>query len=733
MSDENFYYNKNKKLMVIKKTLFNMNQNINNISFKKLPLLSKDAFIGKFIIREKLNKKKRNKSLVELKFNNSPTKQKKSLLPRNNLSNSTNFNQECKTHRENSKNNNNLHYKEINFPNRSENIQINPTFLNKQKWSAKNYDLNSKKIYLKFLKGFPENSENYVKEKEMKINFDEIFEFLKNISKTDNFFGNTLFDLLLKKINNEDKLNNSNDNTIFKTVSSDLLKEVDNLFSKCFPDENSYYSHYRYKLQKFILIDVIKKIFKQLNKFAINQQNIIFSKEDIILEYDRQIKLLQNPLDNYKINKKNPVTDNNRYLINNKIMPYNEYHQKILPNEPLPNLYQSIHNEEKNKEINLQSIINNKQKFEQNLKKLKFINNYKNNNTIMEQIPIINCRNQKLDGTNKTTNKIKNAILISNYNNINTNIQTNTNVNDFTSLNNTTSRKPIKTNNVNRLPKSYSMINSHIFIMNNNFNLNYNTRRRNSKNFDIISELIDIPIKNNLSFDQKKYKNYISNLLISMSLKKYNNFKSNKKLNNTFIYSKNIKLNEEVTEAKNYSFDFGKNNKFSKLLLEEPELIKIFNGNLQFSNLKNLKNDIMNYADVMKKNFNLDVNIENNYYIQNIFKNYFPKTETKKKIFVRLNNNKKNYNSTDKILIKEKEDKNKSSNIFENFGNLSKNNEKKEEKIKEDSNKKLEKKEDEEENFDDQLTAFKRYIKKLKNMSGEEFDRETFKYLSKIK
>ena len=61
--------------------------------------------------------------------------------------------------------------------------------------------------------------------------------------------------------------------------------------------------------------------------------------------------------------------------------------------------------------------------------------------------------------------------------------------------------------------------------MNNNFNLNYNTRRRNSKNFDIISELIDIPIKNNLSFDQKKYKNYISNLLISMSLKKYNNFK----------------------------------------------------------------------------------------------------------------------------------------------------------------------------------------------------------------
>ena len=86
-----------------------MNQNINNISFKKLPLLSKDAFIGKFIIREKLNKKKRNKSLVELKFNNSPTKQKKSLLPRNNLSNSTNFNQQCKTHRENSKNNNNLH------------------------------------------------------------------------------------------------------------------------------------------------------------------------------------------------------------------------------------------------------------------------------------------------------------------------------------------------------------------------------------------------------------------------------------------------------------------------------------------------------------------------------------------------------------------------------------------------------------------------------------------------
>ena len=54
-------------------------------------------------------------------------------------------------------------------------------------------------------------------------------------------------------------------------------------------------------------------------------------------------------------------------------------------------------------------------------------------------------------------------------------------------------------------------------------------------------------------------------------------------------------------------------------------------------------------------------------------------------------------------------------------------------KLKENKNKKCLKKEDEEKNLEDKLAAFKIYIKKLKSMSDEEFDKEAFKYLSKDK
>ena len=714
--------------MSIKKTLYYINQNKNQISYKRLPLLNKDTFIGKFVLQEKLNQKQKNKSMEDLNFNNSLSKekQKKLSFQRNNLSNSINYNQPYNANHENSKANLNLHIKEIIFPNRFENIKINSASLNKKKWSAKNFDLNLKKIYLKFPTGVPKISAYFENKKEDKINFVEIIEFLKNISKPDNFFGNRLFNLLLKKLNNEDKLNNYNDSIICKTISSDLLKEINNLFPKYFSDKSTNYSYHYYKIEKFMLTEIIKKIFKQLNKFTINQQNITISKEDIKLEYDKQIKLLQNPFENNKINKNNPIINKKKYHINNKIKSNKDSPQKIFPNESHSNLYQLINFIENNKEFNLQSKNSNSQKhIETNIGKCSFSPNCKKNNSFIDQIPVNISQNQRLDDTNITSNKIKNAVYSSNYNNINTNSKTNTSINNITSLNNTTSRKSIITNNTN------CVSNYNVYSIKNNMNINNRIRRKNSKNFDLISELIDIPFKNNITFDQKKYKNYISNLLISMSLNNDNNFKTNKKLNNSFIHSRKIKINREMSDIKNCSFDFGKNNRFNRLLLDEPELIKIFNGNLQLNNLKNLKNDIMNNIDIMNRNFNLDVNIAKNYYIQNIFNNYFSKNESEKKTYIKFKSNKKNNNLTNKILINE--NKNKSSNNLENLPNSLKNNEKEEKKLKENKNKKFLKKEDEEKNLEDKLAAFKIYIKKLKSMSDEEFDKEAFKYLSKDK
>ena len=233
--------------------------------------------------------------------------------------------------------------------------------------------------------------------------------------------------------------------------------------------------------------------------------------------------------------------------------------------------------------------------------------------------------------------------------------------------------------------------------------------------------------KSKLNKEEYSSKNSIFNLddinTIKMNIQNdiNNNIESRNKMfkrNNSLNLEQNSKLKKRDMVRYN-SFSYFAKKKMNLLIIKEPKILKVFNGKL---NYKNINKDLKIY---IAKNMNI---IKNNSPVRrhkSIAQSYF-QLFYKKNFVNEGNNNERDFFWKKKNFNKKKKSKERTFKDFLKYNKI-------EEKDNGTSSITIHEEidDDKENDWEERFNQFKKYIKKLKNMTNEEFINDTMKFIKK--
>jgi len=599
--------------------------------------------------------------------------------PLNDITNSS-YEESKRIHNSNYSNSMLVSEKEKNFltKNLKRQININKLRENKTQKNIIPHIFETKNIYNTLTKR--ENNNNYFKNKPRNINtfITEINSFLLPNNKT--------FKTLKNLIN-------------YKLINNDYLKNpvLLQLFERHnFPmNKLTYESFHKY---------IITKTFKEVSKKGLLNDSIIDQKE-IIKEYHKQLNKLKLNLIlfNEKNKDENEKEDLQSLVINNNSSFIKNF-----------NINKTTLNE--NSEI--MNII--KQKRNKSITQNNSLHNIYSRYDINSNESCFDLNNQNIKNKNQTKNKLislPNKIIKNNGNSQNK-IFNNSNEKKMNKI----IQKAIIPNIKNQSKENHKLrmeFTCREIIKKSNFLLDkVKHNEYNNKNGDIINcinnerkiqfsnELINNKLKQNL-FNLNNFKLKVFKLNDNKNIKK-ENYDNKDFINNSLNLEKKYKNNDLSFQSRdNHNSSFCKNVSSKKVLFEQKS------------------NFVKDYLDeeseniIKKKNNSIETNHEGVFHKDNEEK--IKGEESRKIVKIFIKKKKKEKEKTFKDFIKEEnyEDNLKAINNKFSENNLIKIN-----KIKIEENEDLK-----EEEWQNKINNFKNYIQRLKNLSKEEFIKDTFKYI----
>lgn len=149
------------------------------------------------------------------------------------------------------------------------------------------------------------NNNEYKKKSYIQINPHKLIEQLRTLSMPFDVYGIKIFSVIDKYINKYSYLNNHREDYIkyinrqkISNENNAKLQEIDDKF--LLPDK---YNKYNYFIKKIFFNDIMDKVMKKMVEIR-DKHNKIISKEEIKMEYNKQLNNLELFLD-YKIKNKN--------------------------------------------------------------------------------------------------------------------------------------------------------------------------------------------------------------------------------------------------------------------------------------------------------------------------------------------------------------------------------------------------------------------------------------------
>ena len=544
--------------------------------------------------------------------------------------------------------------------------------------------------------------------------------------------------ILKKKMNLKKK--NSNKNYLKSSSERKHIK------SKSIKKINLKYSFNKYKKNKdnSLLSNTFykKKIFSKNNSYD-NHQLHYYDFNDASKEIKKQY--LKNEKIAQKINSNyiNPIPLNNRFISNIKFS--NTFNKNSIGDKSGKNI-ENIFNKNFNKEIDNNKMLNQTDNDTDNINLVKNLQNYINDEIINNE--------KKENNNNNSYQKKKNFVNSFNHVSSMDNIISIKEKNKIKSLpqcieqnnKNNISKKIFNINNLNKINDKKNKNKFKLKVMKNN-DETFEEKTSISQNINLIGFLHENRKKNYIK------NNDIMNLFLSKKEKEITIKEDNKvneeeseikvnisNTNNTFInenedINKNININNKINDIKNNNnklinqdsdiiLNKEENNNYVKNLFKEFSLNYTSNNNndtknSNIDNNTNNKNNINNKKQILKKQISFKYERNQKLKIRNPIKY--------KSISYFLKGNKKNLISKkekNKVLNKEINYKKIHSDINNNIQLIGRTNNEKLiniNKINEEDNKKS--------NWENRFDIFKNYIKKLKNMSNEEFVNDTLKFI----
>ena len=688
----------NKESLKIIDDSYFLNSNKNMSQNKIVQIIFKD--IINIVIKQMVKRRYNNKSLLisknEIKceyynrindlkeyINSAKKFHNKNFLKKCQMNSSRNINKSVTVHFKNSKINNNLkEIKEIftpkilNYNNVNSKENINKSVSNDNLFHYYNFDDVSFEIKKKKLR-------NGNLDKQINIKFIKQPYFNENFIQKINFQNS-----LIKNFKENDK-NTSNE------ISQNKSKEND--FNKMINISNS----------------------SKKNSAMINVINLKSSQ--ILLPEKKQIN-------SYKTKSVKNYSSNNIYSLDNI------YILKSKNNLAINSKTKNETNKELNKNLSSINILSRKSEYinnsdykykNMNLPKNKLkLKTIKNSFEDKKEEKLKPNRNNNLNNNNNNNNKYSNIFhekrnKIYNKNDDIINLIKRKNINKFMN-----EQEEIKKNENNIIKISDNSIENDSTIKENNTNSvnNYKINIKNNNKKD-----------SKINFNKEEYSNEnsiyhfddISTIKINFQNDINNNIESRNKMfkrNNSLNQEQEGKLNKREFVRYN-SISYFPKKKVNFLIVKEPKILKDFNGKLNYKDInKEIKSNMAKIMNIIKSNSPMrrHKSIAQNYF-ELFFKHNFGND-------ININSNERDFFWKKKKFNKRKKRKERT---FKDFLKYSKIEEKEKDNATSSVNILEENEDDKENDWEERFNQFKIYIKKLKNMTNEEFINDTMKFIKK--